>query len=139
MLNGVHINFDQNIVLTSDVVENFANTLHVVTSQAAGMGLRRSAAIKKVGYALDHYYRAQGVKTYFAVPGSESDDEDGDGIPDRIVSYSYDSNGNLLTDTLDGNTDGNPDDIVTYTNQSAGWPAMLSCLPSNNLQCIPAI
>ncbi len=43
-------------------------------------------------------------------------DTNADGTPDYIETYTYDANGNLLSESYDDNGDGTPDYIYTFTN-----------------------
>jgi len=51
---------------------------------------------------------------------TEARDYDVDGNPDRIDTYTYDANGNLLTETFDTDADGDPNEIYTYTYDANG-------------------
>jgi antitoxin component YwqK of YwqJK toxin-antitoxin module len=50
----------------------------------------------------------------------ESIDEDGNGSADRINTFTYDTNGNILTESIDMDGDGMVDETATFTYDSNG-------------------
>jgi YD repeat-containing protein len=106
---------DANINLEEDNNDNFEAKLRIIANRAANLGLLSSGAIKPFGSALDGFYRVLGVNHRFMLPGTISNDTNGDGEPNSIHTYTYDADGNLLTESFDSDGDGEPNRIFTYT------------------------
>lgn len=101
LLDGKQINFDQNLFEFSSGLNTpgFLNSpdtaLKNLMHKAASMSLLSTAAIRKPGYALDHFYSAQGISHNFEAPSSVSTTY-ADSTPDSIETFAYDDNGNVL-------------------------------------------
>jgi hypothetical protein len=138
LLAGIQIDFDED---TDDFAGSEA--LRSVLHQAASAGLLSTAAVRKTGAALDHFYGEQLISFVAArliaassdVDANGVDDElytsiyDGDGRlirvegdfdGDRDLDYTYDDNGNLTEYAEDDDGDGNPDYIETYAYDGNG-------------------
>lgn len=110
LFSGVQINFEKSLYAFDDY-----KILRVITHQAVAQGLLRTAKIKSEGYALDHFYSAQNISHNFAIKSLRISDDNADGNPNSINSYTYDINGKRLSISTDSDADGNPNTIRTYT------------------------
>ena len=84
-------------------------------SAAVTQNLISSGFIKKPGQALNHFYQAQEISHSFKAVASSSVDTDVDGESNEIVIFTYDDNGNQLTESNDFNGNGVPNEITIYT------------------------
>ena len=113
LLDGVELDFEAS-------PEGFRNALvfRKVMAAAVAADLIDTGLVKSLSYAMGHYYEAQGISTSFTIMSELSDDTNADGSPNQISTYTYDANGNQLTDSYDSDADGSPNSITTYTYES---------------------
>jgi YD repeat-containing protein len=107
---GVSIDFEQDFTYFEDYP-----TLRVITNKATGMGLLNSGNIPKRGFALDHFYQAQGINHNLSVAGTMITDSDANGAADYTDTVTYDAKGNMLTQSFDNNKVGTAG-YIAYTN-----------------------
>ena len=89
-------------------------------SAAVTQNLISSGFIKEPGQALNHFYQAQEIEHSFKAVASISVDTDVDSQPNQFEAYTYDADGNRLTESLDSDADGDADSIKTYTYDADG-------------------
>jgi len=91
LFTGIQIDFEQDIF---DFVSR-KETLCIITHKAAAQGLLSTAHIKRDGFALDHFYRAQNISHKLALPETISKDTDTETntCTNEIISHTYDVNG----------------------------------------------
>ena len=79
-----------------------------------------SRAIRNTSYALDALYGGLGLTSDIKAVSTIKINDNNDGTPDRILTYTYDANGNLTREEVDNNGGGTPDRILTYTYDANG-------------------
>ena len=101
LLEGVSLDFEAK-------PPNFraAFALRNVMAEATSQGLIDSRVVKNFRYALAHYYERQEISASFTVPSVLEIDFGATGIIDRIDTFTYDANGNVLTEEEDATGDG---------------------------------
>lgn len=117
LLEDVQIDFNQFVSLfRADPL--LRRTMH----KASSMGYLSTAAIRYHNRALDHFYAAQGIAHNLARPINRTIDDKLDGVPDSIVTWTYDSAGNPASMSLDANANGVSDMLHTWTYDARGYP-----------------
>ena len=115
VLEGVSIDF------ATDLIEfKKAFPLRRMMSTAVTQNLISSGFIKQPGQALNHFYQAQEITHSFKARASTSEDSNVDGDADSITTYTYDADGNQLTESEYTSGDGDADSITTYTYDTDG-------------------
>ena len=115
VLEGVSIDFAAELTKFKEAIP-----LRRVMSGAVTQNLISSGFIKEPGQALNHFYQAQEISHSFKAVANSSVDTDGDGEPNEIDTYTYDTDGNQLTHSYDTDGDGGPNRISTYTYDTDG-------------------
>ena len=115
VLEGVSIDFSAELTEFKKTIP-----LRRVMSAAVTQNLISSGFIKEPGQALNHFYQAQEIEHSFKAVASISVDTDVDSQPNQFEAYTYDADGNRLTESLDSDADGDADSIKTYTYDADG-------------------
>ena len=115
VLEGVSIDFAAELTKFKEAIP-----LRRVMSGAVTQNLISSGFIKEPGQALNHFYQAQEISHSFKAVANSSLDTGGDGEPYNIKTYTYDTDGNLLTLSRDYDGNGLPNSITTYTYDTDG-------------------
>ena len=138
-------NLDNGIAINTDVAGMFAGVqidfnhqdafrfsrqteLYSIVKTAHTNGFLASGVVRSNRYSLGHYYSVSGqnVSNDFAALATQSHDNNGDGTANNITTYTYDANGNQLTNSYDNNGDGTANSIDTYTYDANGNRLMWS-------------
>jgi len=115
VLEGVNIDFAAELTEFKEAIP-----LRRVMSAAVTQNLISSGFIKEPGQALNHFYQAQEISHSFKARATTNEDSNVDGDADSITTYTYDADGNQLTESEDTNGDGDADSITTYTYDTDG-------------------
>jgi hypothetical protein len=115
VLEGVSIDFAAELTEFKEAIP-----LRRVMSAAVTQNFIGSGFIKEAGQALSHFYQAQEISHSFKARATSSLDTDADGEPNEISTYTYDTDGNLLTWSKDTDANGNANEITTYTYDTDG-------------------
>ncbi len=115
VLEGVSIDFAAELTEFKEAL-----SLRRIMSAAVTQNLISTGFIKKPGQALNHFYQAQEISHSFKARASTSEDSNVDGDADSITTYTYDADGNQLTESEYTNGDGDADSITTYTYDTDG-------------------
>ena len=115
VLEGVSIDFATDLIEFKKVFPS-----RRMMSAAVTQNLISSGFIKQPGQALNHFYQAQEITHSFKARASTSEDSNVDGDADSITTYTYDADGNQLTESEDSNGDGDADSIKIYTYDADG-------------------
>jgi hypothetical protein len=115
LLDGVELDFEAR-------PKGFRNAFvfRKVMAAAVAADLINTGRIKRGNEALGHYYEAQEISTSFTTVSRSEFDNAADGSTDGTRTFTYDANGNILTESYDDNADGSPNSINTYTYDANG-------------------
>ncbi|MCB1689712.1 MAG: hypothetical protein KDI33_14550 [Halioglobus sp.] len=127
--NGIEIAPDVAALFAANSIDFNKNWREFIYDQGFAQALAEARArtlldaerqARKPWLVMAHLYGTLGIDSELQVAGGENRDSDGDGTPDVISSYAFDTEGKLVRRTVDYNRDGTPDEITVYTYDSAG-------------------
>ena len=84
-----------------------------LTEANANTLLQSHRQIRPPWLVMSHLYESMGIDPKLPVIGSSSYYSDGDLTPNRVFTYSYDTNGNVTREEYDYDGDGTPNSIIT--------------------------